>query len=322
MTESSKTFITPVATRLNMYSVIRKNPEDYSRIEAEQLDEEKIKALSDPTRLKILEKLTDSSSYPRDVSRDIKIDKQKAYYHFDKLEEAGLIEEEKTKKVSGGSATFYKPVSPAYILDLGKQGVKIPWSHADQKSTSFLQNFISEGDLDGAIVVGSPDQHGPDQVQAKDGHLAAEIGMKLGGFCNSNQPSAKLDTEIHRNSSFDQNMILVGGVLTNTVTKKFNKKFPASFEGNTFPYREISTPESTYSEDTIGMVAKTENPQDPEKDIIMVAGVRNQGTEAAVRAFKNLEDILDDYGGGDFYRVVRGLDMDGDGEIDDYEVVE
>lgn len=305
-----------------MYSIIRKNPENYSRIKAEQLDEEKIKALSDPTRLKILEKLADTSSYPRDVSRDIEIDKQKAYYHFDKLEEAGLIQEEKTEKVSGGSATFYTPASPAYVLDLGEEGAKIPWSHTDEKSTDFLQNFIHEGELSGAIVVGSPDQHGPDQVQAKDGHLAGEIGMKLGGFCQTAKTSVKLDTEIHRNSSFDQNMILVGGVLTNTVTKKFNEKFPASFEGETFPYREISTPKGSYSEDTIGIVAKTENPEDPEKDIIMVAGVRNQGTEAAVRAFKNLEDILNDYGSGDFYRVVRGLDMDGDGEIDDYEVVE
>lgn len=54
----------------------------------------------------------------------------------------------------------------------------------------------------------------------------------------------------------------------------------------------------------------------------MVAGIRNRGTRGAVKAFKNLEDITEDYTGGTFYRIVRGLDMDGDGEIDDYEVIE
>lgn len=56
--------------------------------------------------------------------------------------------------------------------------------------------------------------------------------------------------------------------------------------------------------------------------MFLVAGVRNEGTEAAVRAFKNLETLIEGYEGGEFYRVVRGLDLDGDGEIDDYEVVE
>jgi len=305
-----------------MYSIIRKNQEDHSLIGAEALDKEKINALSDETRMKILKKLAEDSSYPREVSRQLEIDKQKAYYHFDKLEEAGLIEEIETEKVSGGSASIYSPRSSGYVLDLGEEAEKISWNHSKESSKNFLEKFIEGAELEGVIVVGSPDQHGPDQVQAKDGHLAGEIGMKLGGFCESQNSVVKLDTEIQRDSEFDQSMVLVGGVLTNTVTKKFNEDFPASFEGETFPYREIKTPENTYSEETIGVVAKTSNPEISEKDIIMVAGVRNQGTEAAVRAFKNLEDILEDYRGGDFYRVVRGLDMDGDGEIDDYEVVE
>ena len=303
-----------------MYHVFRENREGNERLEASQLDEEQLKALSDPTRRKILEILADEDSYPREVARKLEIDKQKIYYHFTKLEEAGLLEESGTENVSGGSATYYTASKPAYVLDLGVDGEKVPWK-TDESVENFLNPLISGGELQGYIVAGSPDQHGPDQVQARDGHLAGEIGLKLGNYGVSGT-GVKLDTEVFSEGSFDENMVLVGGVLTNTVTKKFNEEFPASFEGENFPYREIRTPENTYSEDTVGVVAKTRNPENPEKSIFMVAGVRNQGTEAAVRAFKNLEDIVEDYGDGEFYRVVRGLDMDGDGEIDDYEVVE
>ena len=317
-----KRFIIPVVKWFNMYTVLRENKDETEILEAVKLDSKKIKALSDSTRRNILEKLANQPSYPREVARQLNLEKQKSYYHFDKLEEAGLIEEERTENVSGGSAKYFKPSSPTYILDLGSEGKKVPWNSQETKTTKFLGNLINKGLLEGVIVVGSSEQHGPDQVQAKDGHLAGEVGIKLGNYCKTTNPAVKLDTEIFGNSSFDQNMILVGGVLTNTVTKKFNENFPASFEGENFPYREIKTPKNTYSEDAIGVVTKTSNPKDPEKDIFMVAGVRNQGTEAAVRAFKNLEDIVEDYGDGEFYRVVRGLDMDGDGDIDDYEVVE
>ncbi|MFB6115910.1 MAG: helix-turn-helix domain-containing protein [Candidatus Nanosalina sp.] len=296
--------------------------EKNEKLEASSLDEESLKALSEPIRRQILEELARNPSYPREVARSMEVDKQKVYYHFNKLEEAGLLEEARTEKVSGGSATYYRSTAPAYVLDFGIQGDEIPWSPEKSAAEDFLNPLVDQGALNGRIVVGSPDQHGPDQVQARDGHLAGEVGLKLGNYCVGDTPAVSLDTEVFRNSSFSQNMLMVGGVLTNTVTKKFNEEFPASFEGENFPYREIKTPENTYSEDSIGVVAKTRNPEDPEKSIFMVAGVRNQGTEAAVRAFKNLEDIVEDYGEGEFYRVVRGLDMDGDGEIDDFEVVE
>ena len=303
-----------------MFHVLRENQDRIERVEASELDEEKIKALSDPTRRELLEILAEEPSYPLEAARQLDIDKQKAYYHFDKLEESGLVKEAGTEKFSGGSATYYTPAAPAYVLDLGVDGEKVPWKISEHVK-KFLNPLVDAGELQGSIVVGSPEQHGPDQVQARDGHLAGEIGMKLGNYCDSDT-AVKLDTDIFGEDRFDENMVLVGGVLTNTVTKKFNEAFPASFEGENFPYREIRTPEKTYDEGTIGVVAKTKNPEDPEKSIFMVAGVRNQGTEAAVRAFKNLEDIVEDYGDGEFYRVVRGLDMDGDGEIDDYEVVE
>jgi len=155
-------------------------------------------------------------------------------------------------------------------------------------------------------VVGSPDQHGEDQVRARDGHLAGEIGLKLGK--NRLDFETVWDTQVVRDELFDENMVVIGGILTNTVTKKFNEDFPAYFSGDSFPYREIKTPKSEYTDPDIGIIARKENK-------IMVAGVRNTGTKAAVKAFQQ-EDFDKDY------LVVKGLDLDGDGEIDSYEVIE
>lgn len=291
-------------------------------IEAEEIDEEKLKGLSEETRREIMRLLAQAPSYPLAISKEMGIEKQKTYYHFGKLEEAGLIEEIRKEKRSGGMASFYQPTQKAYYMIFSEEGETVPEFHADKSVSEFLSPLIANAELEGKIVVGSPDQHGPDQVRARDGYLAGEIGLKLGRYCDSVEDAVVLDTEVFRDGSFDGNLLLIGGVLTNTVTKKFNESFPAYFSGDDFPYREIETPESKYSDADIGLIAKAEHPEADGKFIYMIAGVRNRGTRAAVRAFKNLEEVIDEYAGGEYYRVVRGLDMDGDGEIDSYEVIE
>ena len=295
---------------------------DGKTVESEDLDEDKIKALSDETRRKILELLAGDEKYPREVARELDLEKQKTYYHFQKLKDAGLIEKTGEKNVSGGSANFYTASSPAYSFDTGLEGEKIFRPGIDSNAKNFLRPFVKNGEVRGRIVVGSPEQHGPDRVQARDGHLAGEIGLEVGKYGDSEGRRVYLDTEIVRDSLFEDSMILIGGVLTNTITRRFNEDFPVSFEGDDFPYREIKTPDSSYSEDSIGVIAKTENPENEDESVFLVAGVRGSGTEAAVLAFKNLESLVDNYGEGEFYAVVQGLDLDGDGEIDDYEVIE
>jgi DNA-binding transcriptional ArsR family regulator len=290
--------------------------------DADELDSGKIKALDEDTRLEIMKQLAEEPSYPSEVAENLSVSKQKAYYHFQKLQDAGLLQELRSENVSGGQATYYSPTADGYILDLGNEGR--PFHLPERKSPviDFLYPLIEEGELNGKVIVGSPDQHGPDQVRARDGHLAGEIALKLGKYTDSEDELVSLDTDIVRDESFEDNFLLIGGVLTNTLTKKFNEAFPAKFSGEEFPYREISTPESNYTEDNIGLVAKARHPDKLGKTLFLVAGVRNAGTLAAVRAFKNLEELIEGYEGGEFYRVVRGLDLDGDGEIDDYEVVE
>lgn len=291
-------------------------------IESDLLDEEKIKALSDETRRKILKLLAEKEMYPLEVAREIGIEKQKTYYHFGKLERADLIEKTREASVSGGTATLYRASAPSYYFDTGKKGEKNYSPLMDEKVKEFLKPIINKGDFNGSIVVGSPEEHGPDLVQARDGHLAGEIGLEIGKYIETDSRKILLDTEVVRDERFDESMIMIGGVLTNTVTRRFNEDFPVSFEGESFPYREIETPEASYSDESIGVITKTENPNNPDKALIMIAGVRNSGTEAAVLAFKKLESLLDNYSEGDFYKVVKGLDMDGDGEIDEFEVIE
>ena len=290
--------------------------------DAEELDEGKLKALNDSNRLKIMKSLAKKPGYPSQLAKNLSVSKQKAYYHFQKLEDAGLLKEEKTENVSGGQATYYSPTADGYILDLGKEGRPFHLPERKGPVIDFLYPLIEDGEFNGKVVVGSPDQHGPDQVRARDGHLSGEISLKLGKYTETSERFVNLDTEVVRDEAFDENFLLIGGVLTNTLTKKFNEAFPAKFSGEEFPYREISTPESTYTEDNIGLIAKARHPDKLGKTLFLVAGVRNEGTEAAVRAFKNLEKLIESYEGGEFYRVVRGLDLDGDGEIDDFEVVE
>lgn len=296
--------------------------EESEKVEALSLDFDKVKAIGDKTRFKILKMLQEEESYPADVAKELGVSKQKAYYHFQILEDEGLIEESREEKKSGGVATFYQTTSGGFILDFGEEGEKITLPDRKPEVKKFLNPLVEKGKLNGKIVVGSPEKHGPDQVKARDGHLATELGIKLGAYTDSDELSTALDTEIFRDNEFDENLLMLGGVLTNTVTKKFNDEFPVSFEGEEFPYREIGTPQSTYSDDEVGVVAKTRNPLDRGKRLYMVAGVREKGTRAAVKAFKDLEEILEEYSRGDYYVLVRGMDMDGDGEIDDYEILE
>ena len=254
-------------------------------MEEEKLDDRKLEALNSEIRREVLELLREEKDYPASLAEKLDISKQKTHYHLKKLRESGLIERENT-----GKKQIYHIKDSKFIFN------------SEPENSKFLENFPDEG----LIVVGSPDQHGEDQVRARDGHLAGNIGVRLGRL--GKKFETKLDTEIHRGNLFDRPMVILGGILTNTVTKELNDEFPAHFSGESFPYREITTEKETYTDPNIGIITKSD-------DKILVAGIRNTGTEAAVKAFQDIDDVED-------YLVVKGLDIDGDGEIDDYEVLE
>lgn len=254
-------------------------------MQEEKLNKQKIAALNNDTRREIIKLLKEEPDYPASIAEKIGVSKQKSHYHLKKLRESGLIE-----RKENGKKQAYHVKERKFIYN------------SEPTNSAFLEGFPNEG----LIVVGSPDQHGEDQVRARDGYLAGDIGVRLGAL-NKNY-STILDTQIHRDNLFDRSMIILGGILTNTIARKFNEDFPAYFSGESFPYREIKTPNNTYTDPDIGIISKKD-------DKILVAGIRNTGTEAAVKAFQEIDETED-------YLVVKGLDLNGDGEIDDYEVLE
>ncbi len=254
-------------------------------MQEEKLDEEKIAALDSEIRREIISLLKKEPDYPASLAEKIGVSKQKTHYHLKKLRESELIDRE-----NDGKKQAYHVKDRKFVYNV------------EPVKSEFLNQLPDEG----LIVVGSPDQHGEDKVRARDGHLAGDIGIRLGEL--GKKFRTKLDTEVHRADLFDRPMVILGGILTNTVAKKMNDEFPSYFSGESFPYREITTPEKTYTDPDIGIVSKKENK-------ILVAGIRNTGTEAAVKAFQEIDEEED-------YIVVKGLDLNGDGEIDDYEVLE
>jgi hypothetical protein len=71
------------------------------------------------------------------------------------------------------------------------------------------------------------------------------------------------------------------------------------------------------------MIAKVENPWRRGKWILVLAGLHYPGTIASLLALTDHTDaLLEGYDGGEMYRVVQGLDRDGDGRLDDVQVLE
>jgi hypothetical protein len=190
----------------------------------------------------------------------------------------------------------------------------------DKEILKFLSPFISDGRLNANIVVGSPDPHGAHKARARDGHYAIDLALFLGGFCSLTEFSTKLDVDVDLRTS--KNLILVGGPVTNLLVAKLNDFLPAKFSDNK-PWGIISKTKE-YTEESVGMICRIPNPYNPEYFILVLAGIRFLGTKAAVLAFfNNTREVIYRFTGQkEFYSIVQGYDLDGDGKIDSAEVME
>ncbi len=289
---------------------------------------EGLKGLLNETRWTILTALAEEPSYPAALADRLDLHEQKVYYHIREMRDHGIIEIASREERSGSIAKYYKPTAHAYTLQLpnsDRQLADLP-AQEDTPARRFLDQFITSGRIDGRIVVGSPDPHGPHQVRGRDGHFAVDIAALLGRHGSLEDELSRLDTDIKNESAYDDNLFLVGGPLTNVITAEFNEYLPVRFDQQNFPYRRLISEQTgeEYSEGTIGLIAKTPNPEATEKTATVIAGIRNTGTRAAVLGLtQHAEKVLDEYEGEDTWaRVVRGRDMDGDGRIDAVETVE
>lgn len=272
--------------------------------------------------LKILEELSKKPQCAMDVARKLKQHEQKIYYHLRRLQEAGIVKLERTEERVGALAKIFSVPHPYLTVKLF-EGEHLEEIKTRAKEIEFFQPFIKNGKLDATIVVGSPDPHGKYGVQASDGYAAIDFALFLGTLLKNAEPNYKLDTHL-RDEDLKQNLILIGGPKANILIDKINNKLPIYFDSKN-EFNMVSTfTKTTYDSDEVGIVIKMQNPFAKDKHILVISGKRFKGTRAGILAVTNYLKKLDE--GNKFNsgvaRVVRGIDRDSDGRIDDVEFLE
>ena len=278
---------------------------------------------------KILRLLAKGPNYPSSMARELKLYHQAVYYHMKKLEEAGLVERVSQKTVRGGKAQLYALASDGYAIEFDVKGEEFGLPASLSRSGRlgrFLKEFIAvDGQLDGWIVVGSPEAHGPNRTQGRDGHYAIQLGFALGQFVKLPKTfPVKLDVDMKAEKLQASNLLVVGGPRTNVISAELNPHMPVRFSEEGFFGAIVDGTGRKYLSEFDSVLAKIRNPWDPSKVCVVAAGLSGAATKAAVIGLTNMaEQVLAGYSehGGDFAVVLHGLDLDGDGKVDSVDIL-
>ncbi|MBI2653524.1 S-layer protein [Candidatus Woesearchaeota archaeon] len=300
-----------------MFIIDKQKNEVYS-LPAKEISAENAKSIGSELAQRILNLLVKEAMYPIDIAKALRVHEQKIYYHIRNLEKAGIIKIAKKETRQGATANFYALAEPAFVIKF-KDFESTSKIAQIRNESEFLEPFIKDGQLDALIVVGSPDPHGTDKARSRDGYYGIDLALFLGTFLNYVPVfNVKLDTEV-RESDLENNLILVGGPITNKITEKINPKLPIRFENGNI---KSAISNETYPQDECGLVVKAKNPLSKDKYVLVVAGKRFSGTRAAIIAFlKGFKKITQ----GNVHnpsikaKVVEGIDLDSDGIVDDVE---
>ena len=272
--------------------------------------------------LKIVQELSKKPACAMDISRKLKQHEQKIYYHIRRLEKAGIIKLVSTEERVGALAKFYS-ISYPYISVKLFDGDHLVDVKTKVRELDFFKPFIDNGRLNATIIVGSPDPHGKYGAQASDGSAAIDFALFLGNFLNEVKPNYKLDTQV-RESELKGNLILIGGPKANILIDKINDKLPIYFDTKHEFSIVSSLSKSVYPEDDVGIIVKMKNPFNKDKEVLLLSGKRFKGTRAAIigliKYIRKLEDT-NRFNDG-IARVVRAIDRDSDGTVDDVEFLE
>lgn len=282
-----------------------------------------------PTRWRILSELTIAEACAKDLSKKIGTSEQVICYHLKELERSGLIKLEKTVKKRGALAKYYKAEQKAIAVIPSIASMKgssdAPQEALTEAAKKLLEPFISQGRLNGHIVLGSPDAHGIFRSRARCGDRATDLALFIGSLLPISRESVvRLDTEISQEELM-RNLILVGGPRVNTVTMTVNEHLSITYEltGHNLMISRISG--KSYAGEDEGAIQMIVNPMNPESRILVVAGNTYLGTRAAVLALiKYTHQVAS---GNSLNRnivasVVSGLDVNSDGLVDDVEFLE
>jgi len=307
-----------------MVYFIKETDKGQKAYRALELTPKKFNAINSELAQKILQELSKRPGCAMDIARSLKEHEQKIYYHIRRLEGAGLITLHRTEERVGAIAKIYSVSHPYAVVKLF-DGEHLPDVTTRAREIEFFRPFINDGKFNATIVVGSPDSHGKYSVQSLDGSVGIDLALFLGTFLKRAKPNYKLDTQMSE-KDMRGNLIIIGGPKSNIIIDKFNKDMPIYFDTDHDFNIVSSFTKQTYTGDDIGVIIKMKNPlsKNGDKYILVLSGIRFKGTRAAVIALmKNMRELQkgNKFNGG-VARVVRGIDKDSDGRIDDVEFLE
>ncbi|MGC8516643.1 MAG: hypothetical protein ACP5MT_01985 [Candidatus Acidifodinimicrobium sp.] len=280
-----------------------------------------IKRLIDKKALSILEALSAKPLDLQHIMRHAKINKKEAESLINLMLEAGVLREIR----SGSKTALYEKIVGSITFDVNptlRNTSLLNIGDMDSNVKRFYSPFLDNGTFNGLICVGSADPHGEYKAVAKDTNYAIYLGMFLGRYVSlPKEFPIVLDTDVISKNLFKNDMILIGGPVTNLVTRDINNFLPVKFfkeEGWMLKYRD-----NVYGNENEGIIERIRNPYDKSKAIILISGIKNKGTLAAVlAATKFAPSILKNYQGEQaWYNVIRGYDISGKGSIDVVESV-
>jgi len=288
-------------------------------------DPDVLAAATHPMAWRILVELAKAPDYPSALAKRMRAHEQKVYYHINRLRRAGLLRVVREEQGQGAPAKVLAPSAEAFALVLPGGGSASSESAVlTGPLRAFLGDFARDGVLDAWIVLGAPTPHGPYLTAARDSPYAAQLGLFLGRYFGMRRGMAvKLDTEVKAEGFEEGNLIIVGGPVANIVSLDLNPKLAVTFDWSQVWRLRSTRTGKTYAEDTVGLVAKVRNPWKEGAWILLLAGLHYPGTIASLLAVTDHSDAMfRGYAGGELYRVVQGLDRDGDGRLDDVEFLE
>ena len=266
------------------------------KMDIELLDCSKVKILSNPIRIKILDMLLEKPGYASKVAEELKISPQLLNFHLKVLERAGIVKREKF-----GGLSIYRVDKDGFVILLGngKNGIFSTYP-------KIFQGFINEeGFIDCKIVTGATYPSEDRERIDRTSYLCGEIACILGNY---GKPAGRLiywDSEI---KDLKDNFILISGPLVNKLTDIFNDYLPIRFlKEKKCIYSELSKLKYDYRQ--TGIIVKIKNPFDKSKEILVIAGGDGYGTKIAVYSvLRHLDEIEkgNSYAEGIIARIVKG----------------
>jgi DNA-binding transcriptional ArsR family regulator len=283
-----------------------------------------ISSLSSPVSLRILKMSTERQLYARELARVLGLSEQTVYYHVRRLIDAGLIEVIESSPVRGAMAKKLSASSDGLAVLYRSSRTNAGRGAGHSPLAKFFGDFLSDHTFDGLLVIGSPEPHGPFRASARDGHYSAELAFALGGLASIPKDFfVRLDTDVKVEKAYDTNLILFGGPATNVLTAELNRLLPVRFDESNYWAGLVDDSGRRFNGETDAVVARVPNPFKEGRHVVILAGIRHEGTKSAVLGLtQQSEEVLGGYSGQDvFARVVRGYDQDGDGKIDRVDVL-